>query len=76
MSRTSNTPVLFAIAGLFAVDAHAAQPQGTNGPQDQNVVYLDQAWSAADRNTFYWISQGSVMMSYDIFLNLEVADGQ
>jgi hypothetical protein len=40
------------------------------------VIYLDQAWSQTDRDTFYWISQGTVMMSYDIFMNLEVADGQ
>jgi hypothetical protein len=43
---------------------------------DDHVVYLDQAWSKTDRDTFYWIPQGTVMMSYDIFQNLEVADRQ
>jgi mono/diheme cytochrome c family protein len=78
MSRSSNTLVFGALAALFAVGALAKQPGRTNGAQgyDQNVIYLDQAWSAADRNTFYWINQGTVMMSYDIFLNLEVAAGQ
>jgi hypothetical protein len=40
------------------------------------VTYLNQAWSKADRDTFYWIPQGTVMMSFDIFQNLELADSQ
>jgi hypothetical protein len=40
------------------------------------VVYLDQGWSQADRESFYHVPQGSQMISYDIFLALEVADGQ
>jgi len=42
----------------------------------EQVIYLNQGWSKADRDTFYWISQGTVMMSYDIFQNLELADSQ
>ena len=41
-----------------------------------SVIYLDQAWSQADREMFYQISQGAQIISYDIFLNLEVADSQ
>ena len=40
------------------------------------VIYLDQAWSRADRETYYQISQGSVVLSYDIFMKLEAAGGQ
>lgn len=40
------------------------------------VIYLDQGWSKSDRNTFYWISQGSAMLSFDIFKNLELSDSQ
>jgi hypothetical protein len=40
------------------------------------VVYLDQAWSQADRELFYQLPQGSSIASYDIFLNLEVAGSQ
>ena len=43
---------------------------------DDKVIYLDQGWSKADRETYYHISQGSEAISYDIFLNLEVADSQ
>lgn len=40
------------------------------------VVYLDQGWSQADRETYYQISQGSAVLSYDIFMNLEIAGGR
>jgi cytochrome c553 len=40
------------------------------------VIYLDQAWSQDDREWYYNFSQGSTVMSYDIFLNLELADSQ
>ena len=42
---------------------------------DQSVIYLNQAWSQDDREWYYHFSQGSAVLSYDIFLNLEVADG-
>jgi hypothetical protein len=38
------------------------------------VIYLDQAWSPQDRADYYWTSQGSALLSYDIYLALEVAD--
>ena len=57
--------------GLWGGENAAAQPSGSG-----SVIFLDQAWSQADRDTYYWIPQGSQVMSYDIFLNLEVAGGQ
>jgi hypothetical protein len=50
----------------------AAQDNASADP----VIYLNQGWSKADRDTFYWIPQGTVMMSFDIFQNLELADSQ
>jgi hypothetical protein len=52
-----------------------AKPAVAQTPADP-VIYLNQAWSQADRETYYQISQGSQVISYDIFLNLEVAGGQ
>lgn len=40
-----------------------------------NVTLLDQGWSTEDRLKYYFNSQGSAALSYDIFLNLEKADG-
>ncbi len=56
--------------GLFLVEPAAAQSSS------DHVIYLDQGWSQADRQWYYQISQGSEVMSYDIFLNLEVAGSQ
>ena len=40
------------------------------------VIYLNQAWSEEDREWYHSFSQGSAILPYDIFLNLEVAGGQ
>ena len=48
-----------------------AMAQATSKP----VIYLNQAWSQDDRDWYYHFSQGSAVLSYDIFLNLEVAGG-
>jgi hypothetical protein len=56
--------------GLLPPQPAAAQPSG------DSVIYLDQAWSQADRELYYQTSQGGRAFSYDIYLNLEVADNQ
>jgi hypothetical protein len=65
---------VFAMAG-FATGLSAAVPTQADATHD-SVIYLDQGWSQTDRATYYQISQGSKVISYDIFLNLEVADSQ
>jgi len=45
-------------------------------PARAPVTYLNQAWSQDDREWYYNFAQGSNVMSYDIFLNLELADSQ
>ena len=40
------------------------------------IVYLDQNWSAKERQWFYHADQGSQLMSYDIFIALEQADNE
>jgi len=63
----------FLAFGLFPGPTPAeAQAQSSN----QSVIYLNQAWSQEDRDWYYNFSQGSAVLSYDIFLNLEVAGGQ
>lgn len=56
--------------GLFRPGPAAAQPP--NGA----IVYLDQGWSPQERAEYYWGSQGSALLSYDIYLALEVAGSQ
>src|SRR5271170_4815779 len=55
---------------LIPLERVSAQTPG------DSVVYLDQGWSQADRELFYQTSQGSVIASYDIFTNMEVAGSQ
>jgi mono/diheme cytochrome c family protein len=71
-SRPSAAAVflLFLAVMLTTVAAAAASPAGT--PADP--VYVDQAWSPADRSWFYTTSQGSRLMPYDWFLALEEPD--
>lgn len=63
------------VASLLALSsvppASAQQPSSAD-----SVILLDQAWSKEDREWYYNFSQGSAMVSYDLFLNLEAAEGQ
>jgi hypothetical protein len=57
--------------GVSSIDGHvAAQPSA------DSVIYLNQAWSQADREMYYNESQGSRVLEYDIFRNLELAGSQ
>src|SRR5262249_40961278 len=56
--------------GIVATGAGRAGGQ----PTSLVVVYSDQGWSAADRDTFYTTSQGSHMMPYAWFKALHRAD--
>ena len=56
--------------GILATAAGLAGAQ----PTSPVVVYSDQGWSAADRDTFYTTSQGSRMMPYTWFKALRRAD--
>jgi len=40
------------------------------------VILLDQGWTPEIRESYYHISQGTTVMPYDIFLNLEAAGSQ
>jgi hypothetical protein len=63
------------ITGAVAFGAFR-HDSGTPQASYDKVIYLDQGWSKEDRETWYQISQGSEIISYDIFLNLEVPNSQ
>jgi hypothetical protein len=65
---------LLGLGSLLAAPAIAQQAPSSAGTQP--VTYLNQAWSQDDREWYYHFSQGSAVIAYDIFLNLEVANGQ
>ena len=68
---------LLSMGSILAAPATAQQaPPAQPAPTANSVIYLDQAWSQEDREWYYNFSQGSAIISYDIYLNLEVADSQ
>jgi hypothetical protein len=62
------------IGSLLALSA--VVPASAQQAPAQPVIFLDQAWSQEDREWYYNFSQGSAIIWYDVFLNLEVAGGQ
>ncbi len=63
---------------LSGVDAfrHLGPVRAAAQASKDQVIYLDQGWSKEVREGYYHISQGSSVMPYDIFLNLEAAGSQ
>ncbi len=66
------TSAFLLACAIYVLPAQPAFAQASREP----VIFLDQAWSQEDRDWFYQFSQGSTVLSYDLFLNLEVAGGQ
>jgi mono/diheme cytochrome c family protein len=74
-SSIKSTAVLLSRSALIGCAVALCLRPATAQTSD-NVIYLNQAWSQDDREWYYHFSQGSAVLSYDIFLNVEVADGQ
>lgn len=63
--RQTAKRLMLSLAALLLMPFALAQTPAVN--------YLDQAWTAQDRADYYWTSQGSALLSYDIYLALEAA---
>jgi hypothetical protein len=66
------------VASVSAFTQSPSRPPTQTAAQSSKnpVIYLDQAWSPQDRAAYYWGSQGSALLSYDIYLALELAGSQ
>ena len=51
------------------------KPASAQSPANKAIL-LDQGWTPEIREGYYHISQGTTVMPYDIFLNLEAAGSQ
>jgi len=71
MKKASRSLCIGSSLALSAFASASAQ----QAPADP-VVFLNQAWSQTDRETYYQIPQGARMLPYDIFINLEVSGSQ
>jgi hypothetical protein len=63
------------IGSLLALSV-ALPTSAQQAPPANPVILLNQAWSQEDRDWYDHFSQGSAVVSYDLFLNLEAADSQ
>jgi hypothetical protein len=74
MKMPKRSVFLVLACGMFGV----ASPFGSLAQytREPGVVFLDQGWSDEDRLRYYYTSQGSAAIPYDIFLNLETAVGR
>ncbi|MGB2626676.1 MAG: di-heme-cytochrome C peroxidase [Candidatus Acidiferrum sp.] len=63
------------LAGVYAFRHPRPVRAAVQSPTDK-VVFLDQGWTPEIRKGYYHISQGTTVLPYDIFLNLEVAGSQ
>ena len=78
------TEVIESIRSMFGqasaqkglVDSLVSLTPAVAQSSDQAVIHLNQAWSDDDREWYCHFSQGAAVLSYDIFLNLEVAGGR
>ena len=73
MHRSNFILPTFASLGLaiffaFGPSFLSPTPAAAQSPSEL-VIYLNQAWSQDDREWYYHFSQGSAVLSYDIFLN-------
>lgn len=62
--------LLLALACVLPLSNTSVSAQSVN--QSDDLVYLNQAWTPEDRAKYYWGAQGSALLSYDIYLALEV----
>lgn len=58
---------------LLIGQAQSAQVPGAMTP---TPIYLEQGWNDADREAYYYLSQGSQLLPYRWFLALEQADSE
>jgi hypothetical protein len=63
------------LSGAYAL-RHLSPVWAAAQASSDKVIYLDQGWTPEIRESYYHISQGTTVMPYDIFLNLEAAGSQ
>lgn len=75
--RTAICSIVVSVIAAMGVcpEAGAAARPRLASPLPGTTVWLDQAWDEADRRWFYQVPQGSAVLSWDIYANLETATG-
>src|SRR5277367_2474196 len=63
------------LSGAYAL-RHLSPVRAAAQAATDKVILLDQGWTPEIRESYYHISQGTTVLPYDIFLNLEAAGSQ
>lgn len=76
--KVTNFKYLISLVGLMFLlsSVFASEVQDKQALNLDALVYLEQNWNEADREWFYFVDQGSRLMPYRIFINLEQADNE
>ncbi len=77
LHRLFRNPVVPVFLLFVSISAHAISD--VQDPQALNLneyIHLEQNWDADDRDWFYFTDQGSRLISYEIFINLEQSDSE
>jgi RoxA-like, cytochrome c-like len=61
---------------FLQLSVFASEIQDRQALDVDKLIYLEQNWNEEDREWFYFIDQGSRLMSYRIFMNLEQVDNE
>ncbi len=72
MKRISSRSIL----ALFLTFNTSLGISADNVNSHDNIIFLEQNWSAKERDYFYYADQGSRLLPYAYFLHLEQADNQ
>ncbi len=66
----------FIILLLLISFVHANELQDKIALDLNKIIYLEQNWTETDREWFYTVDQGSRLIPYEIFINLEQAESE
>ena len=68
--------ILFIPGLLISIALNANEVQDKSALELDKIIYLEQNWTEEDRKWFYTIDQGSRLIPYRIFINLEQSGNQ
>ena len=63
------------LAGILVVGSCGSEASAADVAATKHI-YLDQGWTADERERFYYTTQGSQLIPYDWFLALETVSGE
>lgn len=73
MMTLVKSKLLYSVSVVLVLNCFSVFAQTKTTGSD--IIYLNQGWTQDQRSEYYWLSQGSSLLSYDIYLALEAKSG-